>query len=730
MKKIFATILFVTTTIAMMAVPAKKGVWKTLKLQDGTEVRAQLTGDEHGHFWLAEDGKAYAAQGDAQFYKQVEKTTIAERAKARRAKVNAKRVQKRTFGHPTTILGNKKAIILLVNFKNQKFNASHNNALYQRIANEAGFSEGNFKGSMADYFKAQSRDKFTLDFDVVGPLTVSKQASYYGSNDSNDQDMHPAEMICEAVELAKEEVSDWTPYDWDGDGYVDQVYVVYAGQGEADGGASSTIWPHAYDLYSAKAYGDGTGPVEVGNNLYVNSYACGSELNGDSGISGIGVMCHEYSHCLGYPDFYDIDYSGGQGMGPWDLMDQGSYNGDGFQPAGYTSYERWFAGWEEPIELKDEDVEVRNMKSLQNGGEFYIIYNDKNANEYYLLENRQLEGWDASLPNAGMLILHCDYNAQVWENNAPNDEPNHQRLTVVPADGKYQSQSYMGEKYYTDEGIATDPFPYNKVNAFNKDFKTSDNTAKKAAQFFTKTSNGTYWMNGSVEAITKNSDKTISFNYVADYAGNGSGNGGGTQGGDDKPVVEGALFYESFDQCPGTGGNDGQWGSQVAGKADHFIPDNDGWTSEAYYGGSLCARFGSGKKIGVATSPEFTTTNEATLTFNAAGWGNDGKELKLSAEGATVIFEPATVTLKGSEWTTYTVKMTGAGNVKLVFTPAKRFFLDEVLVMDNTKTAIENINTHKTTTNKIYTIDGRFVGTDPDLLPRGLYIINGKKFVK
>ena len=729
MKKFFVAMLLMATTMTMMAVPAKKGVWKTLKLQDGTEVRAQLVGDEFGQLWVDEAGKAYAEQNDTQIYKQVEKKTIVERAKARRAKVNAKRVQKRAFGHPTTILGNKKAIILLVNFKNQKFNSNHNNALYQRIANEAGFSEGNFKGSMADYFKAQSRDKFTLDFDVVGPLTVSKQASYYGSNDSNDQDMHPAEMICEAVELAKEEVSDWTPYDWDGDGYVDQVYVVYAGQGEADGGASSTIWPHAYDLYSAKAYGDGT--VEVGNNLYVNSYACGSELDGDSGISGIGVMCHEYSHCLGYPDFYDIDYGEknngvpGPGMGSWDLMDQGSYNGNGFQPAGYTSYERWFAGWEEPIELKDEDVEVRNMKSLQNDGEFYIIYNDKNANEYYLLENRQQEGWDASLPSAGMLILHCDYDAQVWENNAPNDDPNHQRFIPVTANGKYTYEKWQGNYYYDNAEL----FPYGSVNAFNKDFKTTEKIAKKAAQFFTKTSNGTYWMNGSVEAITKNSDKTISFNYVADYAGNGGGNGGGTQGGDDKPVVEGALFYESFDQCSSTGGNDGKFsGNGVA--SGEFSADNSGWDCSAYYGGYQCARFGKSKNPGVATSPEFTTTNEAIMTFNAATWGNDGKELKLSAEGATVLFEPASVTLKGGEWTTYTVKMKGAGNIKLVFTPEMRFFLDEVLVVDNTKTAIENINTHKTTTNKIYTIDGRFVGTDPDLLPRGLYIINGKKIVK
>lgn len=737
MKKFFVTMLLMVTTMTMMAVPAKKGVWKTLKLENGTEVRAQLVGDEFGHLWLAEDGKAYAAQGDSEIYKQIEKTTVANRAKARRAKANAKRVQKRTFGHPSTILGDKKAIILLVNFKDKKFNASHDNALYQRIANEPNFSEGNFKGSMADYFKAQSRDKFTLDFDVVGPLTVSKNASYYGGNDSGGNDMHAGEMICEAVELAKEEVSDWTSYDWDGDGYIDQVYVVYAGQGEADGGSASTIWPHAFDLYSAKAYDDGTGPVEVGTNLYVNSYACGSELNGSNALCGIGTMCHEYSHCLGYPDFYDIDYGEknnnipGPGMGSWDLMDAGSYNGDGFQPAGYTSYERWFAGWEEPIELKAEDVEVRNMKSLQSGGEFYIIYNDKNANEYYMLENRQLDGWDASLPDAGLLILHCDYDAQVWENNAPNDDTNHQRFIPVTANGKYTYNQWSG--YYDDAEL----FPYSSVNAFNKDFKTTEKIAKKAAQFFTKTSNGTYWMNGSVEAITKNSDKTISFNYVADYAGNGGGNGGGTQGNDDdKPVVEGALFYESFDQCNGTGGNDGLWSGSIA--VGTFVADNDGWTANEnkLSAANKCAKFGTSSTAGVATTPAIALNGTTTMTFKAGAWDttSDQTTLKLTVDGGSV--EPATVEMQRGAFTDYTVNVTGNGSVKVTFEVVVtgkqkgRFFLDEVIVVDNTKTAIENINTHKTTTNKIYTIDGRFVGTDPDLLPRGLYIINGKKIVK
>ena len=719
-KFLFLTSVMAMIAVTAMAVPAKRGTYKMLKLADGTEVKAQLLGDEHGHFWMTEDGKAYAQDGNTKTYKQVEKKTIIERAKARRAKVNAKRVQKRQFGHPTTILGQKKAIMLLVNFKDTKFNTAHDNALYQRIANEVNFSEDKFKGSMADYFKAQSRGKFELDFDVVGPLTVSQNASYYGENDENDDDMHSGQMVCEAVKLAKEQVSDWTPYDWDGDGEVDQVYVVYAGEGEADGGDEETIWPHAYALDDAKFYGDGDGAVTVGTNLKVNSYACGPELQGYSGeIAGIGTMCHEYSHCLGYPDFYDIDYSGGQGMGAWDLMDAGSYNGDGYQPAGYTSYERWFAGWEEPIELKAEDVNVTNMKSLQAGGESYIIYNDKNANEYYLLENRQFDGWDASAPYNGLLIIHCDYDASVWEQNAPNDDPNHQRFTVVPADGKYTYEIYEGNKYYDD----AETFPYKTVNSFNKNFKTSEKQAKNAAKFFTKTSNGTYWMNGSVEEITQNADGTISFNYVAEF---------NTGNNDDTTTVniDGALFYESFNDCAGTGANDDDWASSVASAA--FNPDNEGWTAEAKYGGYQCARFGSSKKVGKATSPSISlTSNSNIVSFKAAGWGSDGTTLKLSAQGATVTIEPSEFTMTSSEWTTFTAKITGSGNIKLVFTPAKRFFLDEVIVKDNTvQTGISTTPAVSAKQPRIYTLDGRFVGSDVNALKHGLYIINGKKVVK
>ena len=717
MKKLFVTMMMLVVTIAVMAVPARKGQTKTITLADGSTVQATLVGDEHGHFWKAADGQAYQKAGE--FYKMVDAKTVMEQAKARRNKVNAKRVQRRTFGHPTTITGKKKAIMILVNFKDQKYKTGHDNALFNDIANKENYTEGNFKGSMADYFKAQSRGKFELDFDVVGPVTVSNNVSYYGSNDSRGNDKYPEKMVKEAVTLAKDQISDWKPYDWDNDGYVDQVYVVYAGKGEADGGAETTIWPHAWELGSSDA-------VTVGTGLKVNSYACGPELNGETGdITGIGVMCHEYSHCLGYPDFYDTDYSGGQGMGEWDLMDSGSYNGNSYQPAGYTSYERWFAGWETPIELGAEDMNITGMKSLQNDGEFYIIYNDKNANEYYLLENRQKEGWDASAPDAGLLIIHCDYNASAWENNEPNDDPSHQRMTVVPADGEYSYETWQGTKYYDP----AEPFPYNSVKAFNKNFKTKDNIAKKAAQFFTKTSNGTYWMNGSVENIKQNSDKTIDFNFVANAGGS---QGGGGEGGD--TPVEGD-FYESFNQCEGTGGNDGTWSGQIA--SAEFTPDNDGWTAtnEKYYGADQCAKFGTspgGKSsvAGSATTPNIVLNGSATLTFKAGAWDakNDGTSLTVSVEGGNI--DKSSFTMVKGTFTDYSATVIGNGTVQITFATAKgRFFLDEVLLKSNT-TGIQTVNAVAAPKTGIYTLDGRFLGNDYTVLPRGLYIINGKKVVK
>lgn len=504
----------VLTTIVCHAIPAKPGQYRTLKLTNGQTVTARLVGDEHGHFWLGNDGNAYQ-EDETGLFQMIDRKEVMNAAKERRQSANtdrAKRMAKRQAqkGTSNSIEGKKKGIIILVNFQDVKLEDANNKEYFERMANEEHFNDGNFVGSVHDYFYDQSRGKFDLEFDVVGPYTMPNNMSYYGKNlngkEGNDQ--HPASMVIEACKAADSEVN-FADYDWDGDQEVDQVYVIYAGKGEADGGIANTIWPHEWTLASAQYYGDGSGPLTL-DGVTINTYACGSELNGSEEICGIGTMCHEFSHCLGFPDFYDTSDTGdGVGMFMWDLMDYGSYNGDGYQPAGYTSYERWVAGWLEPIELTTTK-DVNDMKCLQDGGDAYIIYNSGNRNEYFLLENRQPVKWDKELPGQGMLIVHVDYNESAWSGNSVNNDYSHQRMTWIPADDAYTDilEDENGEEYeaYTWEGLAKDTYPSDDNNSFSKN-------STPAAEFYSKNSDGEYYMDGAVENITQNEDGTISFHY-------------------------------------------------------------------------------------------------------------------------------------------------------------------------------------------------------------------------
>jgi len=302
----------------------------------------------------------------------------------------------------------------------------------------------------------------------VGPYTLSQNCAYYGGNDSSGDDLRPGAMVKEAIQLANNDVN-YANYDWDGDGTVEQVYVVYAGKGEADGGADDTIWPHEWNLASA------TGSSIKLDGKTINTYACGGEQDGQTGATaGIGTMCHEFSHCLGYPDFYDTDYSGGQGMGDWDLMCGGSYNDGGYQPAGYTSYERWVAGWKEPIELVNTQS-ISNMKALQDtGSDTYIIYNKGNRNEYYLLENRQKTGWDASLPSSGIVIFHINYDEDTWtgkNGEIPNTSKDENSYYIFPANNKFSYYNGLGWPYpqSTNDALTNESAPASILHHKNTD---------------------------------------------------------------------------------------------------------------------------------------------------------------------------------------------------------------------------------------------------------------------
>lgn len=476
------------------AIPARPGQWKLLTLKNGQQVNAELQGDEHGHYWQTASGICYVESSEEGIFERADRHAIAERANARR--IDRHRATRSIGGQHEPYIGKKKGLIILVEFQNKKFLEEHSHALYEDILNKVGFtSDAGFKGSVKDYFLDQSHGLFELDFDIIGPLTLPKTYGYYGAN-TQGNDTNPGLMAATACEMADEFV-DFKDYDWDGDGEVDQVFIIFAGLGEAAGGDANTIWPHEWSL----EYSD-YGKTLTLDEVTVNTYACGPELiergiyTSNIGIDGIGTICHEFTHCLGLPDMYD---TGGNnyGMANWDLMSSGSYNGNSFSPAGFTSYERMYCGWQAPIVLQNDTV-VTAMKAIGEGGDSYIIYNDAHPEEYYLLENRQQSGWDEGLSGSGLLVLHIDYDEELWKYNLVNNTTSyngynrHQRCTIIPADNN------LGR---TD--IATDVFPYG-----GKDSLT--NLSLPRAELYNLNPEGIHYMSKPVTQI-KQEDGLISF---------------------------------------------------------------------------------------------------------------------------------------------------------------------------------------------------------------------------
>lgn len=534
MKKIIAMLSLALAASTTFAVPAKQAK-KTLTLADGTQVVATLMGDEYMNWWQADNGMRYVeSQENEGVYVAANMDIMTANAETRRAQVGEKRAKRlnsvrkaadlSSFGgqqrvqigdEHVTYEGKKKGIIILVQFPNQKFEEGHDNAYYKMVANEKGLThKDGYVGSVSDYFLSQSNGKFELDFDIAGPYTLSHHSSYYGKNDGANTDVKVGYMIQEGCDAAVADGFNFNDYDWDGDGYADQVFVLYAGLGEASGGDAKTVWPHEYQIrytcvgkvlnYTAEGKGK------------VDTYACANEMErvinkytgqytNETKLAGIGTICHEFSHCLGFADMYDTSNGGNYGMGFFDVMSSGSYNGGGFVPCNYTAYERIYAGWTEPIVLKDHPASVKAMKSTQDYGRPFIIYNDKHKDEFYTLENREQKGWDAALYGGGMMITHVDYDQTKWGVNKVNDSASdHQRCTIFHADNDADGTVL--------ESIKNDLYPYMVSGRVMNDELTDD--SRPAAKLYNRNADGTKYMGKPVTAIRKNADGTMSFDFM------------------------------------------------------------------------------------------------------------------------------------------------------------------------------------------------------------------------
>lgn len=683
MSKRFLTLaaMFMLAASAF-AVPAKR-VKRQVQQPDGSVLTVMLRGDENFHYTSTEDGQPLVQRADgaycyatldsngkltasAQVAHDVESRGAAElsflnyytaesqkvrslgmeRAKQRNARRMARLANRgvvdasgkpvrrvmagATGGEGIGVTGKRKGLVILVNFKDKKMQSKHTQAEWNDYFNKVGYNKYGNNGSVHDYFYAQSYGKLDLEFDVIGPVTVSKNMASYGANDAQGNDIDPAGMIKEACELAyAKEKMDMSQYDWDGDGAVDQVYVIYAGYGEAAGGEANTIWPHEWDI-------QGGGYSLVLGGQRIRTYACSSELNGGYGtdISGIGTACHEFSHCMGIPDFYDTAGGGCFGMDAWDLMDYGSYGGDGYEPTGYNTYEKWVSGWIEPTILT-APCYIKNMKPLSDAPEACVVFNEANKNEYYIFENRQLKGTDVALPNHGMLVIHVDYDQKVWFDNEVNNTSNHQRFTVVPADNKLTSETVSGDTY----------------PGTTKSTELTD-TSKPAATLFNANSDGRKFLGKPVTEITEK-DGLISFTFMGgvnlDAPQPKVMNMTATSFTGGWNAVDGAESYTvelreksnlpSVDEAVKLSEDLSKWGEKLAVDGTHDISSNldskmqnKGWTGDKVFECPGCAKIGTAKKQGNLTSPLITDNSSASVTvrLSASAYAKDATDITVS----------------------------------------------------------------------------------------------------
>lgn len=363
----------------------------------------------------------------------------------------------------------KHGIVILAEFQDTKF--TYEKQDFEELLTGENYIGSGTSGCAMDYFNDQFEGLVDFSFDVSEIVTLSHNYAYYGANDYSEFDIRPHEMVVEACLLASEAGIDFSKYDDDNDGYIDNVFVFFAGKDEAEvSDNEDLIWSHAWYVVS----GAGMDPTYV-NGKIIDRYACTSELRNTGygfEINSIGSFCHEYSHTLGLPDFYDTDYdsSGGYAAGLWgstSLMDSGNYNNYGHTPPFYNAIERYLAGISEPVTLDRNGSYT--LKPIHQGGTCYKLNTD-NEYEFYLFECRINEDWDKYIGGSGLLVYHIDMNdTRKWINyNTVNANPYHQCADLVEADSRNDKLTY--EEYVEGlKDISGVFFPYNSTNYLSGD---------------------------------------------------------------------------------------------------------------------------------------------------------------------------------------------------------------------------------------------------------------------
>lgn len=505
MKKLLLPFLMLFVIISMKA----SGVYRfpiIVNQSDGTNLTIIAHGDENFHWITTMDGVIVIKNGDSFYVADIDcdgkltpSTQLAHNKENRtieeeqvislqnRLKFNqladliitlhhlsARKasIDKKSSSPYTPHIGNVRGIVILAETADTAFSLPNPKKSFEYYLNgesnqfqELVNGEKSNRGCVNKYFNDISFGKFNPTFDVYGPVKVKERTSYY-SKDRN-------KLVEDACKAADELINFASPiYDSDGDGYVDVVCVIYAGYGSNIlPNPDWWIWP-ASSTCNVTFDGAKLSRYLVCNELF--GYWGVSKTEPYYKINGIGLFCHEFSHCLGLPDFYPTNTYArvdNQEMEYWDLMDGGEYLKQGYCPPPYTAWERETMGWISIDTLTTNQKGIR-LSTVDKDGKAYrfINPNDPNKREHFMLENIQNEEWNEFQKGHGLLVYHVNYGDFVNSSDHPNNTRGLPHMAVVPADGLLLSSYVLDNhinpetnNYYTQNDYFRqhegDPFP-------------------------------------------------------------------------------------------------------------------------------------------------------------------------------------------------------------------------------------------------------------------------------
>ena len=486
---------------ALLAAPARKGLLN-LRQPDGTVVQAYLTGDENGHLVLTPDGCALVQDAEGwwcyaryDFYghrlntgehagdpdtpgeviaasRNIPYQLIRQRRNARIRRAVPLRQKELVRTRSGENGGVRHGLIILAQFQDLEF--IHSRTDFENLINGTG------PETALSYFRDQWKDSYTFRFDITEPVTLPHDHAYYGANNEDGEDEKAAEMIIDACAALGPEI-DFSAYDNDGDGEVDNVFVFYAGPNESEGAGDNFVWPHMWYAQS------GAGITYRRDGVLVDNYACTSELRLDSNRSTYTTL---YTHTFGIPDLYDTDSedSGGYSEAMWnciDLMDAGNHNDEGKTPPNYSAVERWFFEMSEGKPLTEG---THTLRPVHENGDYYFMETDDDS-EIFLFECRKAEGWDTHIGGSGLLVYHLDWSMRPagestsagkvvkawdrWDMNEANARPDHQCIDLIEPDPearqRYQT-AVKNRNYAAIYALASHAFwPFEDISVYTCD---------------------------------------------------------------------------------------------------------------------------------------------------------------------------------------------------------------------------------------------------------------------